>query len=262
MNEQMVESLIQRNIESISDCDLGKCDKDSQKMARLAAFAVDEMNAEGVVADSSIVSIVAGMTRENKQIVKDTVLYSTLAADKLHSQGGVEWYKEFVNRLKICGWTPQSTGLSDYRVGNTRFTMEQEALKILQSAILAAALPGPAALLMLRVAKDTVEALQSKSEPLRLFENSSKTHNGAKFAIGSSAESSDGEVVMAMGALNFNTALDVTNVLFWEWSSSSVQIKRAENVLTLNHRLYNGVKAALEAKLDEHARQSILDFEI
>lgn len=262
MNELAVENVIRHNIKSINDCDLGDCSHAGHKMAELAAFNVDQMKPEGVVAESSIVSIVAGMKRENKQIVKDTVLYATLVADKLHSEGGVEWYDEFVKRLKICGWTPQSTGFSDYHVSNTRFTLEQEALKILQSAILAATLPGPTSVLMLQAAKDTVTALQKDDKPLRLFENSSKTTKGAKFAIGSSAESKDGEVVMAMGALNFDTSLDVTNVLFWEWSSSSVQIQRAENVLIFNDRLYRGIKDLLEKQLDKHALKSILDFEL
>ena len=246
---EVEDSVIQQDLKFIENCELADCDHSDHMASGLAGFDVDEKNAEGVVAGNSLVSIAAGMSDYNKQAVKDTVLLATLAANKSYPRGGVQWYRMFTRVLTSCGWFSQGTGFSDYRVGNTRFTMEQTALKILASAITAAALPGPTRLLMLKVAKDTVSALQDSNEPLRLFEQSSKTHSGAKFAIGSSAESRDGEVIMAMGALDFSTNLNVTNVLFWEWNSSSVRIKRAENHMTLNQRHYESMRDTIETKL-------------
>jgi len=246
---EVEEAAIQQDIRFIEDCELADCDHTQHMAPELAGFDVDEKNAEAVVAGNSLVSIAAGMSDDNKQAIKDTVLLATLAANKSHPRGGVQWYQMFTRVLTSCGWFSQSTGFSDYRVGNSRFTMEQTALKILASAITAAAVPGPTRLLMLKVASDTISALQESDEPLRLFENSSKTHSGAKFAIGSSAESKDGEVIMAMGALDFSTRLNVTNVLFWEWNSSSVRIKRAENHMTLNQRHYENMRSVIENKL-------------
>jgi hypothetical protein len=262
LNNIDLETRIDQSLTFIEGCELGDCNHASHPMPRLAGFEVDEMNPEALVAGDAIVSIVAGMTKENKQIVKDTILFATLVANKAHPNGGVAWYEQFTKVLANCGWLSLSTGMSDYRVGNSRFTMEQAALKILESAIVAAALPGPTSLLLLKVAKDTVTALQESEKPLRLFEQSSKTHNGAKFAIASAAESSDGEIVMAMGALDFSTRLDVTNVLFWEWNSSSVQIKRAENHMTLNQAHFVRVRDVIEGKLNDQARQALEEFDI
>lgn len=262
LSELDFESRIKQSIDFIQGCDLAGCDHASHTMPELAEFDVDEMNPEALVASNAIVSIVAGMTKTNKQVVKDSLLFSTLVANKAYPEGGVSWYKEFTKVLGICGWLSQSSSFSDYRVGNTRFTMEQTALKILESAITAAALPGPTSLLLLKVAKDTVDALQENDKPLRLFENSSKTHSGARFAIASAAESKDGEVVMAMGALDFSTDLNVTNVLFWEWSGSSVSIKRAENHLTLNRAHYERVRSTVEQRLTQNALDALIEFEI
>jgi hypothetical protein len=256
------EASIKESKEFIESCDLSACDHAGHVSRRLAAFDVDPKEQEGFVAGDVVVAITAGMSKKNKQIMKDTMLYATLAANSKFPQGGVDWYRLYTKVLSYCGWFSQSSGFSDYRTSNGRFTMDQVALQILESAIVSAALPVSASMMLLKVAKDTVQALQENDEPLRLFESKSKTHTGAKFAIASAAESGDGELVVAMAALDFNTQLDVTNVLFWEWSNSSVRIKRAENHLTLNHGHYERVKSGIEAQLADKALQALMEFEI
>ncbi|GFM82938.1 hypothetical protein PSCICN_36300 [Pseudomonas cichorii] len=264
---EMFDEIEKSKIE-IANCDLGDCDHQEHvdnKRKSLGLMEVDEKNPGALVAGDTVVSIVSGMSKENKQIIKDSVLLASLAANKKYrdsNENAVQWYETFTKVLGYCGWFSQSRELSDYRSSNTRFTMEQEALKILESAIVAMAVPGPTSVLLLKVAKDTVKALQASDKPLRLFENSSKTHKSAKFTIASAAESSDGEVVMAMGAVNFVTSQGITNVLFWEWNNASVRIKRAENNLVLNPQHYARVKGEVEAKLTANARSALAEFEI
>lgn len=262
LNNQNFETTVKESLEFIEECDLGNCDHASHMMSRMGEFEIDEKNAEAVVAGDTLVSIAAGMSKENKQIVKDTLLFATLAANKRFPDGGTRWYATFTAALNSCGWPVRSRGMSDYRVGNARFTMDQLALKILESAILATAVPGPGKVMLLKVAKDTVDALQKTDGPLRLFEQSSKTHSGAKFAIASTAESRDGEVAMAMGAIDFSARLNVTSVLFFEWSSSAVSIKRAENHMILNQEHYQRVRAVVEGELAKSAIRNILEFDI
>ncbi|WP_122314114.1 hypothetical protein [Pseudomonas cichorii] len=259
---------VEKSKVEIANCDLGNCahqEHTDKKSKSLMQMDIDEKNPGALVAGDTIVSIVAGMSKENKQILKDSVLLASLAASKKYqdsNENAVQWYETFIKVMGYCGWFSQAKGLTDYRSSHTRFTMEQEALKILESAIVAMAVPGPTAVLLLKVAKDTIKALQSSDKPLRLFENQSKTHKSAKFAIASAAESTDGEVVMAMGAVNFVTTQDITNVLFWEWNNASVRIKRAENNLVLNAQHYERVREAVEAKLAENARDALAEFDI
>ena len=227
-----------------------------------AAFDVDEKAPTAQVIGNTIVSIVAGMSEDNKKIINDILLFATLASNKAAPQGGISWYQKYIQVLTSCGLYSQSSGWADYSFKHKSFTMDQVALEILKSAIQAAVLPGATAVLMLKVAKDTIDALQRNDAPLRLFERESKTHDGAKFAIATAAESSDGSVAIAMGSVDFSTSLGVTNVLFWEWSNTSVRIQRGENVLTLNHGQYARVRKAVEAKLDGFADKSIESFEI
>ncbi|WP_341522480.1 hypothetical protein AABC73_03520 [Pseudomonas sp. G.S.17] len=189
------------------------------------------------------------------------MLFASMAANKEVPAGGVEWYNKYVEFLGWGGWTTSSKGLSKYTASKSTFTMEQEGLEILASAITAAALPGPTSLLLLKVAKDAIGVLQKNEKPLRIFESSSKKHNGAKFAIGSAVESKDKQVVMVMAAMDFSTSLNVTNVLFWEWSSSSVSIKSAGDRLEFNSRHFDSVADKIREKLTDAARQNIAEIE-
>lgn len=248
---------------AISECELSNCDHGSHSlglMQSLKSLEVDEKNREAAVANDVVVSIVAGMSKQNKQIVKDTILFSSLVANKRFPDGGVSWYNEFRSMMSYCGWVQQTRDMSNYKTGNSSFTMEQEGIKILASAISAMALPTKTAELMLKVAKDTLQVLQGSEKPLRLFESSSKTHDGAKFAIASSVESPDGEVLIGLGALDFTTSLNVTNVLFWEWNSSSVAIKSAEGHMFLNHRHFKDMKSYIRNKLTEGPRKALMEI--
>jgi hypothetical protein len=258
------EDRIAESLACINSFDLGDCRSVNvaKRMLMELKSEFDEQSPEAIVAKDAIVSIVAGMSKENREIVKDCMLFASLAANKASPEGGVKWCDTYTNVLTSCGWTPQSSAFSDYRTSNSTFTMQQEGLKILASAIAAMALPGTTSVLMLKVAEDALNVLQSSEKPLRLFENSCKKYKGAKFAIGSAVESDDQELVMAMGAVDFSTSLDVTNVLFWEWSSSSVTIKRGESNMILNRRHFDGIAETLRKRLGDAANDSLLEYEI
>jgi len=256
-NNHEVESRIKDDNDFIANCDLPDCDHLSHIAPRLGGFNIDEKNAEAVVAGNTIVAIAAGMSKYNKGIIKDSVLFATIAAEKRFPQDGVARYGHFIRVLLGCGWFSQASGMSDYRSSHRRFSMDQAALDVLKSAIVAAAVPGPTALLLMKIAKEAVEALQSDEAKRELFDGKSRNHSGASFAMASSAESADGEVVMAMGALDFTTSLRVTDVLFWEWSSSALHIKRAQNHLSLNQAQYERVRRTVERKLDEYGNQAL-----
>jgi hypothetical protein len=215
-----------------------------------------------MVSSDTIVSIVAGMSRENKVIVRRTIQFCSLVASNDYPGGGMAWFKRYEELMELCGWVSPEWSTNEYHASNTRFTMDKVALDILKSAIVAAALPGPASVLLLKVAADTVDALKEDDKPLRLFEQSSKSPRGAKFAIAASAQSAEGDVVMAMGAVDFRSSLNITNVLFWEWSQSQVAISQAQKVMELLHESYEDVRDIVESKLKAHQRQTLLDIKL
>ena len=262
MNTIELETRIAERRAFIESCELGDCQpvNVAKHVAMDFKADIDEQSPEAFVANDTVVSIVAGMSKKNRVKVKDCMLFASLAASTKFPEGGVAWYNYYRFVLAYCGWTPSLLGLSKYNASKSTFTMEQVGLEIIASAVTAAALPGPASLL-LQVAKDAIATLQKSEKPLRIFESSSKKHSGAKFAIGSVVESKDKQLVMALGAIDFTTSLNVTNVLFWEWSSSSVSINGAGDHLVFVSRQFDDVADVIRGRLTEVARRKLAEIE-
>jgi hypothetical protein len=253
----------------IADCALASCTHSlaehisaMQAPARLVTAPVDE--AQGAVVSGSLLAFAEGVSRQNKEDVMDSFLFSTLVANKAFNPEteSPQWYGKFNTVLAALGWFSSSWSYARYRSTHQRFTMDQVGLEILASIVAAASLPGPASVAMLKVAGDAVKALQAQEQPLRLFERQTKMHKGAHSRVGACAQSEDGTVNVAMGAVNFLAASTVTDVLFWEWSSSEVAVYRGEDCLALNTRLYAGHRDLVKQRLGDNAKSAIEEFDI
>lgn len=228
------------------------------------SLTIDQKIPSAAVVGNGIVSFVSGMSKQNKEDVKNSFLMSSLVANKKFdpNKEGASWFEAFTRTMELCGWLTISRSYGDYRAIDQHFTMEQVGLTILASAIAAAAIPGPTALLLAKVAKEAIEALQANDQPLRLFERKARTYAGGSFGVASCAESEDGEVIMGLGNVAFDSTVNVTDVLFWEWNSATVGITRGEGCLTLNQGVYDQIREAVLNRLGQNARDAIADFDI
>ncbi|KAA8715837.1 hypothetical protein F4W70_05995 [Pseudomonas cannabina] len=263
------------NLDYLAACELADCPPQLAAFAarnapsRLVggdatgATASDEGATAAVVA-GGLIAFAEGVSRLNKDDVMDSFLFATLVANKEFNAEteGDQWYDKFNEVLSKVGWLSTHWNYSRYSAAQQRFTMDEVGLEILGSAIAAAALPGPASLLMLKVAADAVAALSAKKEPLRLFESQTKAHRGGSFRIASCIESADGTVNLAMAAVSFQTDSEVTNVLFWEWQDTNVKTWKGEDNLVLNTRLYARQREMIQQKLGDSAKSAIDAFEI
>ncbi|KPC35519.1 Uncharacterized protein ABJ99_3929 [Pseudomonas syringae pv. cilantro] len=264
------------NLDYLAACELADC---SPSLAAYAAArntpsrlvggdvtdaALSDEGATAAVVASGLIAFAEGVSRLNKDDVMDSFLFATLVANKAfnaetHSD---QWYEKFNEVLSAMGWLSFHWNYSRYSATQQRFTMDEVGLEILGSAIAAAALPGPASLLMLKVAADAVAALSAKKEPLRLFESQTKMHRGGSFRIASCVESEDGTVNLSMGAVSFQADSEVTNVLFWEWQDTNVKTWKGENNLVLNTGMYARHRSFIQDALARKGRSAIEEFEI
>lgn len=224
---------------------------------------LDPKNDEGAVVANTILGFVAGMSRENKDAVKKTVLLAVLVADNAFGleRGGENWFNKFYSVMNGLGWVPEHWDYAQYRTTDQRFTMEQVGLKILGSAIATMAGPGPAAMILAKVAKDAIEALQVSNEPVELFKRHTRDYDKGNFCIGSCIESR-GEVYFALGALRCNVRINTVDVLFTEWHNSTINISRGEAAWILDQEEYSFHRADIVNKLREKAKRDIATYPV
>jgi hypothetical protein len=248
----------------IAGCQLADCSHSLiDHVSKMDVPALDNPP-QGAVVGSNLLAFAEGVSRQNKQDVMDSFLFATMVANKAFNPEtqSQEWYGRFNRVLSTQGWFSTNWNYSRYRSTHQQFSMEQAGLEILGSAIAAAALPGPASAAMLKVAGDAIVALKAQEKPLQLFERQTKTHRGANFRVGVCAESGEGTVTVAMGAVNFSANSTVTDVLFWTWNSADVSTFRGEDMLVFNTRAYARVRNQVQEQLSKSASLAISEFEI
>ncbi|KOP53785.1 Uncharacterized protein ALO43_05004 [Pseudomonas tremae] len=263
------------NLHYIATCELAECPPSltaysaARKPELLLADDLTDSDpgdepAKGAVVASSLLAFAEGMSRQSKEDVMDSFLFATLVANKAFNPEtqGNQWYDKFNEVLSRLGWLSTHWNYARYHAAQQRFSMDEVGLEILASAVTAAALPGPASLLMLKVAADALAALKAKKEPLRLFESQAKSHRGGSFRVASCMESADKIVILAMGAVSFKTDSEVTNVLFWEWQDTHVETWKGEDNLVLNAGLYSRHRDLIQQRLGDNAKSAIEEFEI
>ncbi|TDV65876.1 hypothetical protein [Pseudomonas sp. LP_7_YM] len=210
--------------------------------------------ARAAVTGQALIGFVEGMSQQAREDVLDTVTYATLAADKRYdvvTENG-EWYKTFRSAMtRALNWTPQDLAYVSRSSRERVLTLDQVGLQLIASSLAAAATGGTAAgALILQIAQDAVQALRGQDEPARLFNSRTEKPGGARFLVGGCNESAEGVIVLAVGAVEVKTSLNVTNVLFANWNSVAVDLNQSADVLVFHQSLY--------AQRRERVRQALL----
>ena len=219
-------------------------------LGRLSELAHPDGNVgkdTAAVVENVLVSIAGGMSASNKEIVCDAVQYAMTRAG--HSRKNIEWYETFMKAMTTCGFPSTRARYVEYRATDTRLTMDQLGLEIL-TKLIGSAVAGPiSANLLLSLVGSAFESLKSQDEPLELFQRSVKRFNDVSFAIVSGVETADGDVLLAMAIVTLKVQVSATNVLFWDFNTSSIAIERGENATILNRRQWRRAEKAVDQYL-------------
>ncbi len=227
-------------------------DNGMSRLSELVRGDGDAGKDTAAVVENVLVSIAGGMSSRNKEIVCDAVQYAMTKAG--HSRKNVEWYETFMRAMTICGFPSTRARFGEYQATDTRLTMDKLGLEIL-TRLIGSAVAGPlSGKLLLGLVGSAFESLKSQDEPLQLFQRSVKRFNDVSFAIVSGVETVDGDVLLAMAIVTLKVQLNVTNVLFWDFNTSSVTIERGENATILNRRHWQRA----ERLVDEYLTNEVL----
>lgn len=224
---------------------------------------IEQPDRASIVGDG-VLSFVSGMSEQNKTDIQHTYLFASLVANKKYPRDdqGKEWYQYFLQVMQDSGWTILQKYYDTVAASGKSFKMDQLALKILGSAVAAAAVPGPTSALMLKVAGDALAALQASDKPLQVFDRNIKDSGTGGFGVASCIESQHGEVILALGAVRFIKHVNQTKVLFVDWDASSVDLYKGESHMTMVPSIVARTRATIIAKLGDRALTKIDEYEL
>ncbi|WP_050483051.1 hypothetical protein [Pseudomonas sp. Ant30-3] len=218
----------------------------------------DELNA--AIMGTGIAGFDASMSKRSKRIVKNTYMYADLVS-LLKYPGASQKeqrFNEFLRLMKLSGWFVFSAPYNKYQSTAQKLTMDNVALSILHTAVGAAVNQGAAALKVLSsVADATMEALKNEPQALQLFEKNSKKAEGGDFCMSASLESADGDITMAIAAVQYFANAQPTKVLFVEWSSANVSIYNSAARMHMDEEDYSMVEPLIVKALSEQRTKAL-----
>lgn len=215
------------------------------------------------VIEQSLMAFGAGMTEQSRRDVKNAYQFASLVASKLYDEEGQgeAWFKQFLKVMQDCGWVTARHSYERQHTTAQALTVGAIAAKAL-GTVGTAVMGGPIGTALNKLTGDALAKLVQVDQAQKLFDRSVKGKKTANIGLASCIETSDGEVVLAMGCVHSDTSTHDLDVTVLEWKSSAAQFYTGAAVLSFNKSLYERVRATIENKLGDRAIANVLDYDI
>lgn len=221
------------------------------------ALAVDPSKPQGYVDAGSTISFVANVSSQAQDDVLNSTLLAQLAANKQYDRekDTQNWYRSYTDTLGKVGWVIQSFSFQKYQASGSSFRVDKVVLDIL------AAIASQNEIAIVQQTMNALKSLSDNDNRLVLFSTQSSSQSAGNFQI-STANETNGQVAMKLGAFYFSSSQSSTRFLWASYSSSNSSIYQGAQTVTLNGSTYSQVRQQIIDKLGDRARQFIANLDI
>lgn len=215
------------------------------------------------VVEQALIAFGAGMTLQSRTDVKTSFQFASRVASKLYDQEGQgeAWFKQFLKVMQDCGWVTVRRSYEKDHSATQSLKVGAIAFKAV-SAVGTAVLGGPIGAAMTKLAGDALSQLGLIEEATDLLNRNIKDYQSANIGLASCLETSEGEVVMSMSAVNTDKSGHDLDAAVFEWSSKSEALYSGVAVLSFNKALYEKVRETIVTKLGDRMIENVLDYDI
>lgn len=220
-------------------------------------LAVDPDKPQGYVDAGSTISFVAGVSPESQDDVLNSTLLAQLAANKKYDRekDTQNWYRFYTDTLGQVGWVIQNFSFMKYQASGSSFLVDKVVLGIL------GAIASGNEIAIVQQTLNALKSLSNNDNRLVLFDTQSSSQSAGNFQI-STANETDGQVAMKLGAFYFSTSQSTTRFLWATFSNSNSSIYQGAQTVTLNGSAYSKVRQQIIDKLGDRARQFVANLDI
>jgi hypothetical protein len=207
----------------------------------------DQAKAQAQVVGSGLFSFSQGVDASVREAISDSALLAQLVANK---KGSVEddptsWFKNYSDVLQNVGWTLQDGGWTDYTSEGTAAEVHQKIIEVLTVALG----PAPAALAILTSALNALQAMNSDSPWITLFNRESQHAKIARFQIGLVDTSATGDVFVSLLGCLIVADSTITQVLFFKFRNANARFKADSAKVSINRAALADLGPAIRAKV-------------
>ena len=213
---------------------------------------------EGYVVGGAITAFTENVKGISKQDILDATLFAQLASDRNYDRekDTTNWYSYYKYVLGNIGFVIQSFGFQKYKAAGGTLSMDKVVIQIL------AAIATSGESLIVQETLNALEGMADTDNRIVLFSQQSSSSTSGNFQVYPCEQSPEGEVSMAMGAFYFTADHHETRFLFFGWGSTSTNIYKGAQGVTLNQNVYTKVRADVSAKLGDNAVNLVASIEL
>lgn len=161
------------------------------------------------------------------------------------------WQSIYIQTLTHIGWVLQSGEVFKNSTGEVNVNIDKALIKLLE-----ALLPGGAAIALAEKVISALEALDSSSPLITIFQERTVEQKSVDFSMALSTQNNAGFLVNII-----EYALDAREhdeqILFFRWSSADASLNGRRYDLTLDDSLFASVQNIVESKIKDFSRSFI-----
>jgi len=210
--------------------------------------------------EGQVTAFTVGLSGQDKQDVEYTILAAQLnsdikVTDNQSLNGMKAWFKNYTTVMSNLGWI-MSFDWEQYHASSQGLSMDKVMIEVL------AAVASQNGAAIAKAALDAMQKLPKDGDRIKMFSNSTTSGSAGKFLLGVAAKDNEA-ISLACGSFAMDYTTRGTTVLWFNWQSSNINIYKDQKTCTFNQDYYaKGARAALEAKLHDHAAHYVSDLNL
>jgi hypothetical protein len=252
--DQDVHQNIEKALAFIEALELPRAPRPRRGSAPTATQVFDVTQNQAMVVGADIVSFVAGVQPEQREIIVNCSLLAQLAANRrIPSREDIRaWYEVYFDTLTNLGWAMQERGFSEHHEAGDDFETNQAILSV------AAVLLGPGST-ALAVVATTLNAMKTMANGpwITVFERESQAAKSARFQVTVAEPGSESGSTISLMAFELDARSTLLQVLFFKFRSADVTLRHASGKVTIETNLLEALRPAITSKVEAFARDYV-----
>lgn len=203
--------------------------------------------AQSLVVGSGLVVAAAKVPVQVREDLINCTLFAQLAAsgEVADPSQVTQWYGAYFRALSALGWAQSGTQFQDYEFKGNKAEASQAIIPVV-TALLG---PGATALTVLKTAMDSLQSLDENAPWLTLFDEQSRTERSAHFQVATAQVDDSGLLQIALLAFDLKARVQLTQVLFFKFASSSTRLRYCAGHATIYQAALEEQREAIKARL-------------
>ncbi len=222
--------------------------------------AYESDTSQAVAVGSQIAEFADNVPRAIRPQIANSFLLAQLAANRTTANGGSskEWYDRYVEVLANVGWLVESEALSVRDVSGSSLRVHREIIPVVAAALA----PGGAGAAMIMAILNGLAAMDENNPWITLFDRESQRATANQFQLSYAEAPQAAAPRISLACFELNASRSVTQVLFFKFSQTDATLRHFASQLSMNAAVFESVRAIVEQRVAEYARNYVTAIEL